>query len=415
MAVTSPTLDPVEPVWLDRAVRRSSSLPRWASVTVLAVTLGLGWVVVYTTGGTHLSTPHLFYLPIMAATLPFGARGSIPTALVATVLCGPLMPLVTETGEPQQPASWIVRGAMFVVVASLAALALGLRERAYERQLTLELRQTIGPGHAPGALEPELLQRVDDVVDGRLFRPVYQPIYALGDGRLVAVEALTRFEPEPYRSPDLWFAAARSVGRGTELEILAVEAALEGARDLPPEIELSVNASPATLADERLHALLAAAGRPLVMEITEHAVVEDYPVLEGSVQALRALGVKIAVDDAGAGFASLRHIVHLAPDTIKLDMSLTQHLAASPLRRALAVSLVEFAQQTGAALVVEGLEDVADLQAWTGLGAHAAQGYLVGRPGPLPPPVVNPLITALHHPRRGDHTHRDQPAPARRG
>ncbi len=413
MAVLSPALRDPDAPWLDRAVRRSARAPRWLAALALAALLALGWLVVHRSGGTHVATPHLFYLPIMLATLPFGLRGSVATALVATVLCGPLMPLEVATGEPQEPVSWVVRGAMFVVVGAVAALAVRLRDRAYERQLATELRETMSAASAVGPVDPELALQVGDVVDDRRFHPVYQPIYALEDGRLAAVEALTRFDTQPYRTPDLWFAAAHSVGRGLELEVLAIEAALDGAASLPAEIELSVNASPLALADERLHGLLADARRTVVLEITEHAVVEDYPLLERSIAALRVLGAKIAVDDAGAGFASLRHIVHLAPDTIKLDISLTQHLAASPLRRALASSLIEFAQQTGALLVVEGIEELADLTAWTGLGAHAAQGYLVGRPGQLPPPAVSPLIAALHqHPRREPGR---QPASHRRG
>ncbi|MBX9246176.1 EAL domain-containing protein, partial [Actinotalea ferrariae] len=206
---------------------------------------------------------------------------------------------------------------------------------------------------------------------------------------------------EPYRTPDRWFAAAHAEGRGVELELLAIETALDGARGLAGEIDLSVNASPATLGDARLHALLTSVGRRVVIEITEHAVIEDYPLLQGSVAQLRALGAKIAVDDAGAGFASLRHVVQLAPDTIKLDMSLTQDLAASPLRRALAGALIEFAHTSGADLVVEGIEEQADLSAWSGLGAYAVQGYLVGRPGPLPAALLSPVVEALHRGRQG--------------
>ncbi len=126
----------------------------------------------------------------------------------------------------------------------------------------------------------------------------------------------------------------------------------------------------------------------MTVEITEHAGIEDYDVLAARIEALRRAGIRIAVDDAGAGVASLRHIVQLAPHVIKLDISLTQGVATSPLRRALAGSLIEFAQQTGAQLLVEGIEDAEDLAIWTASARTPAQGYLIGRPSALPVPQV---------------------------
>lgn len=141
--------------------------------------------------------------------------------------------------------------------------------------------------------------------------------------------------------------------------------------------------------------MVRATERQLVVEITEHAVVEDYHLLQHTVHDLRALGVQIAVDDAGAGISSLRHIVQLAPETIKLDISLTQGVGSSPLRRALAGALIEFAQRIGAQLIVEGIEEVSDLTTWTALGADAVQGFLVGRPGALPVAANSALISSL--------------------
>jgi EAL domain-containing protein (putative c-di-GMP-specific phosphodiesterase class I) len=150
-------------------------------------------------------------------------------------------------------------------------------------------------------------------------------------------------------------------------------------------VALHVNASPALLHDDRLLRLLGQyPDRQVVLEITEHEVVDDYDRLATSLQRLRDTGAKIAVDDVGAGIASLRHIVRIAPDTIKLDISLTQHLRHDPVRRALARALVQFAQDTGTLLVAEGIESEADLVMWRRLGADGGQGYLLARPGPLP-------------------------------
>lgn len=399
------TVTPIRPAasapWLDAVVQRGTRIRPWVGALAIAALLVGCWSVVYVSGGTQAAMPHLFYVPIILATLPFGLPGSLATAVAAGVMCGPLMPLDVTTGERQELTSWLIRGGMFLVVGGVASLSLRLRERAYEQQLSSELRDTMTASPAP-ATDESLVPLVADMIATRRFHTVFQPMYSLLTGRLVAVEALTRFDVEPYRSPDRWFAAADAAGRGVELEVAALAMALETAADLDPTIELSINASPCALDDTRLIELLTVhQGRQLVVEITEHAVVEDYHLLEKMVANLRTLGVKIAVDDAGAGFASLRHIVHLEPDIIKLDISLTQDLAASPLRRALAGSLIDFAHSTGAQLVVEGIEEVADLNAWTALGAHAAQGFLVGRPGPLPAPSVSPLITTLQHSRRG--------------
>ena len=381
--------------WVDRIILRGAQVPGWVAVLILSGLLAAAWVAVYASGGTQRALPHLFYIPIILATLPFGLRGSIGTALVATVLCGPLMPLSTVTGESQAVGSWLFRGAMFLIIGSIASLALTVRDRAYQQQLSSEVRYAINRSESAGPeVDESLLPLIDEVIDARAFHTVFQPIYSLADGNLLGVEALTRFDVEPYRTPDLWFAAAEQVGRGVELEIAAIQLALTTAHSLAPTVELSVNASPATLgARSMLDLVRSAHGRQLTVEITEHAVIEDYHLLRGTIDALRFMGVKIAVDDAGAGFASLRHIVQLAPDTIKLDMSLTQNLAGSPLRRALAGSLIEFAERTGAHLVVEGIEELGDLTTWAALGAHAVQGFLVGLPQSLPVPSVSPVIT----------------------
>ena len=216
------------------------------------------------------------------------------------------------------------------------------------------------------------------------------------NGRLLAVEALTRFDTEPVHPPDVWFTRAAQVGLGVELELAAIKAALETSKELPAEVALSFNASPAALADGRLLQLLDwHTGRLLIAEVTEHAVIDDYHQLDVCLSALRSRGVRLAVDDAGAGFASLRHIVRLGTEYIKLDPSLTQDLGNDPVRRPLADCLVQFAYRTDTEIIVEGIETAGDLATWQELGAHAAQGYLLGRPAPLP---AAPWTAALRQP-----------------
>lgn len=381
---------------VDRTILRAASASPWLAALVLAAMVATVWVLVQASGGSETAMPHLFYLPIILATVPFGLRGSLATAAVAAVVVGPFMPLDVATGEAQEPVSWLIRGAVFLAVGSVASASLAVRERFYDQQLTSELRSAITHGVTGPILDRTLLPLVADILTARRFHPVYQPIYSLTDGSLLAVEALTRFDAEPSRTPDIWFAAAAEVGLGVDLEIAAIEEALAGVADLDPSITLSVNASPATLADPRLLDLVrVGTGRAITVEVTEHAVIEDYHLLKSHLAALRREGVLIAVDDAGAGVASMQHIVQLTPEVIKLDISLTQHVGSSPFRRALAGALIDFAHGSGALLVVEGIEEEADLEIWTALGAHAVQGYLVGRPGPLPPHLSSPLIAGI--------------------
>ena len=152
-------------------------------------------------------------------------------------------------------------------------------------------------------------------------------------------------------------------------------------------MRLSVNASPATLCTPEFTDVLADnPGDRLAIEITEHAPVEDYAALRVALTRLRSRGVQLMVDDAGAGFASLKHIVDLKPDVIKLDLSLTRDIDTDPLRRALAASLLAFADEIGASIVAEGIETYGELEALRALGVKHGQGYLLARPatGPVP-------------------------------
>lgn len=206
-------------------------------------------------------------------------------------------------------------------------------------------------------------ERVRRVLAGESLQVVFQPVYALDDGRLVVVEALARFtDPGLVHPPDVWFAQAARFGLHVALELAAIELAIDTISDQDPAVELHVNASPDTLSDPALATLARRLGpRPMTVELTEHVVIDDYFRLQASMNQLRARGIRIAVDDVGAGFASLRHIVRLAPDIIKFNVSLTQGLRQDPIRRALATSLTQFARQADITLIAESIEDPADL------------------------------------------------------
>ena len=210
---------------------------------------------------------------------------------------------------------------------------------------------------------------------------VYQPIQRIHDRVTVGLECLTRISSNPYRAPNVWFEEAAEIGMGTELELAAIGTALRGLPALGASVYLAVNASPATVLSHKFVSLLE--GMPvsqLVIEITEHSVVTDYQLLLNTLKALRSRGVRLAVDDAGAGYSSLRHILALQPDLIKLDMDLTRNIDTNPARRALATALLGFAREMGAQIVAEGVETASELDVLRELGITMAQGYLLSRP-----------------------------------
>ena len=124
-----------------------------------------------------------------------------------------------------------------------------------------------------------------------------------------------------------------------------------------------------------------------MLEITEHVRVDDYGQLLDRLGRLRRAGIRLAVDDAGAGFASLHHILKLCPDIIKLDIVLTRDIDRDPIKRALASSLVSFSRDVGGTLIAEGIETAAELQTLVELGVPLGQGYHLGYPSPLPAPI----------------------------
>lgn len=211
---------------------------------------------------------------------------------------------------------------------------------------------------------------------------VFQPIVDLRTGRTVGYEALSRFLDG---APDEWFAAAEEVGLGVLLELKAVGRALAQLSALPAaDTYLSVNCSPAALVADDLFDLVAGSVEPgrVVVELTEHVQVEDYTGCQRAAARLRGIGARLAVDDMGAGYASLRHVIELRPEIIKLDRSLI-NVADRSLETAVGV-LVALGRLTGAAILAEGVEDAPTVARMRALGVDLAQGWYYGRPGPLP-------------------------------
>ena len=217
-----------------------------------------------------------------------------------------------------------------------------------------------------------------DVIGHRAFQPVFQPIVDLGLNTTVGYEALTRFTDGS--NPEVMFTEAVVAGLGAELETATLGPALAAAEALPGSAWLNLNVSPEfIIAGEPLRTLLRRSRRRLVLEVTEHTAIADYPAFRA---AMDALGPKVhlAVDDAGAGFASLRHILELRPAFVKLDRSLLAGLESDHARQAMIVGLRHFARATGCQLIAEGIETDHELAVLRDLDIRLGQGYLLGRP-----------------------------------
>jgi EAL domain-containing protein (putative c-di-GMP-specific phosphodiesterase class I) len=153
---------------------------------------------------------------------------------------------------------------------------------------------------------------------------------------------------------------------------------------LPDQVFISVNASPAAIVSDRMEAAIGGAPQHrLVLEITEHTEVENYDHLRSALGSLRRRGARLAIDDAGAGYSSLQHIVQLQPDIIKLDTGLTRSVDTNPARRAMTDDHIYFAQETGYQIVAEGIETDGEFRTLEALSVVKGQGYLMGRPADL--------------------------------
>lgn len=240
-----------------------------------------------------------------------------------------------------------------------------------------------------------IIDRIRDTLDAERFTIVYQPIVHVAQHRIVGYEALTRFSAEPVRGPDVWFDEAAAVGLQELLELAVIRKALRGLSHFPADTYLSLNVSPATLLGKSLEDVLADYPcERLMLEVTEHASVDDYSRVAAALKPLRERGLKLAVDDAGAGYASFRHILKLRPDVIKLDISLIRKIDCDAGCRALAAALIRFAEETGSKIVAEGVETTEELRALRELKVNKAQGYLLGRPAPLDALPSRPALGA---------------------
>jgi len=258
--------------------------------------------------------------------------------------------------------------------ASLSAEVMG----GVVQELTSQLRRDEITEEQEDARRGE----IERFVAGDGLSIVFQPVMDLRTNEIAGVEALARFRSLPLRPPNEWFAEAVRLELGVQLELASVRQALRALADLPEPAYLSINCSHHAAVSPQLALLLSVDAPRVVLEITEHEAVDDYDTLIRGLAGLREQGVRVAIDDAGAGFASLRHTLQIAPDIVKLDISLTRNIDTDHARQALASALVQFADEMEITIVAEGIETPEELAELVQLGVHYGQGFYLAKPSP---------------------------------
>jgi len=254
-----------------------------------------------------------------------------------------------------------------------------------------EETDTHAMGPAIPALERDWLARsrrrteqIRAIIEAGGPKVVYQPIFDLPTGEYVGAEALSRFDAAPARSPERWFEEADKAGLLLEMELCVIRSALADLERLPAETFLGINVSPLTCCSPELAAaIVRSMPARIVLEITEHTPVGDYDQLSRCLEPLRDRGVRVAIDDTGAGFSSLSHVLALRPELIKLDIDMSRSIHTDAARQALVAALTDFASHIGADVIAEGIESSEQLFALREAGVRCGQGFLLGRAQPL--------------------------------
>jgi EAL domain-containing protein (putative c-di-GMP-specific phosphodiesterase class I) len=319
---------------------------------------------------------------ILDARLPAAVPDSAADPVAGTAALPQELGIGSYVGVPVRTPDGSLRG-MLCCVSATAQLELTVADVRVLEMLAGILGELAGDDARAAALESVRL-RTNDAITGRGRTLALQPIVDVPTGIATGVEALTRFDSP--QATEEWFSQAEPVGLRLQLELAAARTALAALERPDHAGYLSLNLSPEAILSEEFPQLMAAVDpASLVVEITEHAAVEDYDALSQVLRRYRDAGLRLAVDDAGAGYASLLHILQLRPDFIKIDLSLVRDIHVDPARQALVTLLVSFARTVDAVLVAEGVEKQAELDMLVTLGVRQMQGYLLCAPCADPP------------------------------
>ncbi|ABD11511.1 EAL domain-containing protein [Frankia casuarinae] len=261
------------------------------------------------------------------------------------------------------------------------------RDGRFLRMIAEILGDSVTDLHRMWEVRSRVWRDVSHVIDGGGPALAFQPVLDLEHGKIIGVEALSRFS-DYARSPSQWFTAAGSVGLNVDLELAAVRRALAVLPRLPTHMILAINVSATTLSAGLVDMIMNEDAERILVEITEHERIGDTPAINRDIEHLRRLGVRIAADDVGTGYAGLEQLVRLRPEIIKMDCCLTQGIDTDPARRAVAAGLVHVAKEIGGSVVAEGIETAAELQATRETAIPYGQGFLLGPPTPVLPEAV---------------------------
>lgn len=349
-------------------------------VIVVAAVLVATWVVAYASGGARGSVPQLFYLAVILAALLFAPLGAMVTAILAGILAGPMLPEETSTGAPQETWSWGMRTVVFVVVAAVVARL--HRHSSLPASAILDdlrLRRSLRHGLRRGQVQVH-----------------YQPILDLRTGVVTGVEALARWTHPLLGSvsPARFVPMAERTGLVVDLDRYVLRQAIRQARawrSAGRPLTISVNISATRCADPGLVAdverALGEAGLPperLQLEITETAVIRDPGAAAEQIRALREHGVRIAIDDFGAGQTSLSYFNEFVVDTVKIDRSFVVRAIRRTTTARLLGGLIELFGSMDTQVVAEGISTPQEYVELRMLGCPSGQGFYLGLPVPGP-------------------------------
>ncbi len=317
---------------------------------------------------------------ILAGRLPELMPDTSEFALAASMPITRAVPIGAHVSVPLRLSDGQVFG-MFCCLSPRSNKTLNERDLQVMRSFADIAAEQIDKERAAERDLADKRDRVARIIADKQFSIHFQPIWEFQQDKLVGFECLSRFHAVPPRSPDKWFAEAADVGLGVELELAAIAAALACGRNLPDDVYVTVNASAQAVVHDAFEDTIGTFPLSrLVLELTEHTVVANYHALADALRRLRQQGMRLAIDDAGAGYSGLQQIVSLRPDIIKLDMGLTRDVDSDPARRALASALIYYARETDCQILAEGIETAGELGTLKLLGIKKGQGYLLGRP-----------------------------------
>jgi EAL domain-containing protein (putative c-di-GMP-specific phosphodiesterase class I) len=239
-----------------------------------------------------------------------------------------------------------------------------------------------------GSLVEEEIHRV---VEGGELRIEFQPVFDLsdwliGEKRIVGAEALARFESSSRPEQVFGQAVALDPGLGVDLNLAAAEHALRHLPLLPDDTYLSINVSPAAVVSPKLLVLLARVPPQRIMiEVSEQATWDTSHDVKGALAALRSDGFRLAIDNVGAGLASLSRLISIPHDILKLDKKVVRDINDDETRRAIAKALCALAAATGAVVVAEAIESTQELMTLVDeVAVRYGQGFALAKPAPIP-------------------------------